>query len=191
MPKSLTIGRWAACRGSIPGLLLCRETAGADFSSASSNFKALGAFFPFSATLQLCHSWIVSRSRAGSARAPVYHILWVRVFRTHTISGPGFNLFKPLWRHFAAASFCRHALARDPSDRNASAQKVDRLGGLRRDGGARPKSMWKFQIVFHDTLRPNDNDWLKLLIFQNFNIPQTTLFGKTKVHKSGPQGLRP
>jgi hypothetical protein len=51
--------------------------------------------------------------------------------------------------------------------------------------------MWKFQIVFHDTLRPNDNDWLKLLIFQNFNIPQTTLFGKTKVHKSGPQGLRP
>jgi hypothetical protein len=32
----------------------------------------------------------------------VYQILWVRVFRVHTISGRGFNLFKPLRRHFRA-----------------------------------------------------------------------------------------
>jgi hypothetical protein len=72
-------------------------------------------------------------------RAPVYHILWVRGFRAPT---PGFNLFKPLRRHFPATPFCRQPLARDPSDRNASVQKVDhRLGGLRWDGGARPESI--------------------------------------------------
>jgi hypothetical protein len=73
------------------------------------------------------------------SRAPVYHILWVRGFRAPTISRPGFNLFKPLRRHFGATPFCRQPLARDPSDRNASVQKVD--GGLRRDGGARPESI--------------------------------------------------
>ena len=69
--------------------------------------------------------------------APVYHILWVRVFRDHTISGRGFNLFKPLRRHFRATPFCRQVLSRrDPDDRNASVQKIDdRLGGLLRDGG--------------------------------------------------------
>jgi hypothetical protein len=29
-------------------------------------------------------------------------MLWVRGFRDHTISGRGFNLFKPLRRHFRA-----------------------------------------------------------------------------------------
>jgi hypothetical protein len=29
-------------------------------------------------------------------------MLWVRGFRDHTISRPGFNLFKPLRRHFPA-----------------------------------------------------------------------------------------
>ena len=35
-------------------------------------------------------------------RAAEYQILWVRGFRDHTISGRGFNLFKPLRRHFRA-----------------------------------------------------------------------------------------
>jgi hypothetical protein len=39
----------------------------------------------------------------GQPRA-VYQILWVRGFRDPTISGRGFNLFKPLRRHFRAAS---------------------------------------------------------------------------------------
>ena len=74
-----------------------------------------------------------------ASRAPVYQILWVRVFRDHTISGRGFNLFKPLRRHFRAngrTPFCRQVLSRrDPDDRNASVQKIDdRLGGLLRDG---------------------------------------------------------
>jgi hypothetical protein len=42
----------------------------------------------------------------GRPRA-VYHILWVRGSRAHTISGRGFNLFKPLRRHFRATPFCR------------------------------------------------------------------------------------
>jgi hypothetical protein len=76
-------------------------------------------------------------SRTAS-RAPVYQILWVRVFRDHTISGRGYNLFKPLRRHFRATPFCRQVLSRrDPDDRNAPVQKIDdRLGGLLRDGGA-------------------------------------------------------
>jgi hypothetical protein len=82
---------------------------------------------------------ISSFSRPGCpsrARQPLYHILWVRGFRGHTISGRGFNLLKPLRRHFPAtpdlpSSFTRH----DPGDRNASVQKIDnRLGDLRRDG---------------------------------------------------------
>ena len=34
----------------------------------------------------------------------MYHILWVRRFRDHTNPGRRFNLFKPLRRHFRAAS---------------------------------------------------------------------------------------
>jgi len=37
----------------------------------------------------------------------VDYILWVRGFRDPTISGRGFNLFKPLRRHFRATPFCR------------------------------------------------------------------------------------
>jgi hypothetical protein len=43
-----------------------------------------------------------ARSLALVSRAPAYYILWVRGFRAHTISGRGFNLFKPLRRHFRA-----------------------------------------------------------------------------------------
>jgi len=72
----------------------------ADFSSASSEFRALGAFFCNFPNRDLCHS------RGSAARAahgqPAYQILWVRGFRGHTISGRGFNLFKPLRRHFRA-----------------------------------------------------------------------------------------
>ena len=81
---------------------------------------------------------LACRSSARSA-APVYHILWVRGFRAHTISGRGFNLFNPLRRHFRATPLYRRALSRrDPGDRNASVQKIeDRLDDLRRDGGNR------------------------------------------------------
>jgi hypothetical protein len=41
------------------------------------------------------------------SRAPVYQMLWLPGFRAHTISGSGFNLFKPLRRHFRATPFCR------------------------------------------------------------------------------------
>jgi hypothetical protein len=73
---------------------------GADFSSASSLSNTLGAFFCNFPNRDLCHS------RGSAARAahgqPPYQILWVRGFRGHTISGRGFNLFKPLRRHFPA-----------------------------------------------------------------------------------------
>jgi hypothetical protein len=85
---------------------------GADFSSASGDFKALGAFFCNSAALSF-----LPESRTVN-RAPVYHILWSRGFRDTTISGLGFNLFKPLRRHFEATPFCRRdPVRRDPGDR--------------------------------------------------------------------------
>jgi hypothetical protein len=75
--------------------------------------------------------------RRTVGRAGAYHILWVRGYRDHTIPGRGFNLFKPLRRHFRATPFCRHARSRrDPGDQNASVPKIDdRLGGLLREGG--------------------------------------------------------
>jgi hypothetical protein len=76
------------------------EGKGVDFSSASSLSNALGAFFCNFPNRDLCHS------RGSAARAahgqPPYQMLWVRGFRAHTISGRGFNLFKPLRRHFRA-----------------------------------------------------------------------------------------
>jgi hypothetical protein len=68
------------------------RNAGADFSSASGDFKALGAFF--------CN--FPTPEPPPASRAPVYQMLWVRGFRGHTICGRGFNLFKPLRRHFRA-----------------------------------------------------------------------------------------
>jgi hypothetical protein len=90
--------------------------------------------------MQPCNFVILAARRPQSrtvSRAPVYQILWVRGFRAHTISGRGFNLFKPLRRHFRATPSRRQALSRrDPGDGNASVQKIDdRLGDLRRDGG--------------------------------------------------------
>ena len=56
--------------------------------------------------------------RLGQPRT-VYQMLWVRGFRDPTISGRGFNLFKPLRRHFRATPFCRQALSRrDPRERS-------------------------------------------------------------------------
>ena len=98
---------------------------GADFSPASSDFKALGAFF-----------WSAGAAHGQSpARVPDF----VGSRLPSPFSGRGFNLFKPLRRHFRAAPFFRQALSRrDPGDRNASVQKTDdRLGDLRREGGTR------------------------------------------------------
>ena len=46
------------------------------------------------------------RGTSGGSRAPVYQILWVGAFRDATISGRGFNLIKPLRRHFRTTPFC-------------------------------------------------------------------------------------
>jgi hypothetical protein len=73
-----------------------------------------------------------------ASRAPVYQILWVRVFRDHTIPGAN-SIFSSLCGAISGRTpFCRQVLSRrDPDDRNASVQKIDdRLGGLLRDGGA-------------------------------------------------------
>jgi hypothetical protein len=62
--------------------------------------------FPSRATMKFSSELLVRptlcRSERPVRRAPVYHILWLRGFRDHTISGPGFNLFKSLRRHFRA-----------------------------------------------------------------------------------------
>ena len=69
-------------------------------------------YYPFSATLQLSN-FVILAVRQPEPRTvscpPVYQILWVRGFRAHTIPGRGFNLFKPLRRHFRATPFCRQA----------------------------------------------------------------------------------
>src|SRR5271168_885110 len=99
---------------------------------------------PFSATSQLRNFVIPAAPQpefAHGHRPPVYHILWVRGFRAHTISRRGFNLFKPLRRHFPATRCCRqvpHPLAPRCRRPKRSVQKIeDRLGGLRQDGGTR------------------------------------------------------
>ena len=108
------------------------EARSDDFSSASSDFKALA---PFSATF----SRLVGRSRARSAARPCTTSCGFEAFRAHTIPGRGFNLFKRLRRHFQGNSVCRQALSRrNPGDGNASVQEIDdRLGDLHRDGGTR------------------------------------------------------
>ena len=80
--------------------------ASAYFSSASSEVKVLGAFFCNFLAARQPESPMVSRATG-------YQMLWVRGFRDHTISRRGFNLFKPLRRHFPAT--CRQTLSRrDP-----------------------------------------------------------------------------
>jgi len=82
------------------------------FQFCMQRFQSVGCLF-----LQLSHSCGPQSERMVS-RAPVYHILWSRGFRATTISGRGFNLFKPLRCHFEATPFCRRAPARrDPGDR--------------------------------------------------------------------------
>jgi hypothetical protein len=59
------------------------------------------------------------KSERPVRRAPVYHILWLRGFRDHTISGPGFNLFKSLRRHFRATGQLRPSLTMAVSEPGA------------------------------------------------------------------------
>ena len=54
-------------------------------------------------TQQLLGIALSSPERAVS-HAPVYQMLWLRGFGDHTILGRGFNLFKPLRRHFRAGA---------------------------------------------------------------------------------------
>jgi hypothetical protein len=100
------------------------------------------------------------------SRAPVYQMLWLPGFRAHTISGSGFNLFKPLRRHFRATPFCRQR-------RDASVQKIDdRLGGLRRGGDARTNEN-------NDaTLARNLSSGLELRNFRSANLLIKLLLSK-------------
>ena len=61
------------------------------------------------------------------SHAPVYQMLGVRDFGGHTIFGRGFNLFKPLRRHFRATPICCQVLSR----RGPGKKFVERLGELR------------------------------------------------------------
>jgi hypothetical protein len=94
--------------------------AGADFSSASSDFRALGAIFCNFATSQLRHSRGLSGVAHGQPRARVpdlvgsrfpspYHFwAWIQSFQAVAAPFPGDSVF--------AVSLSR----RDPSDRDAS-----------------------------------------------------------------------
>ena len=67
-----------------------------DSFAVFSDFKGLrGGKFPY-----LNGSLVILTAHQPESRtvshAPVYHILWVQGFRAHTISGRGFNVFKPL-----------------------------------------------------------------------------------------------
>ena len=68
------------------------------------------------------------QSERTVSRAPMHQIMWLRGFRAHTISRRGFNLFKPLRRHFPATRFCRQPLSQRPK----------RLGSKGRRSARRP-----------------------------------------------------
>jgi hypothetical protein len=112
-----------------------RRNTGADFSSASSDFKALGALFCNFATFSFLR--LVSRSRARSAARPCTTSCGFEASETIPIPGTD-SIFSS--RCGAISGRLRFAVGRDPSDRNASVQKIgDRLDDLRRDGGTRTK----------------------------------------------------
>ena len=79
-----------------------------DSNSVSSDFNALrGGKFP--SGLRASNSTTFLRLPAGAHGQPRARVpdVVARGFRAHTISGRGFNLFKPLRRHFRARPFCR------------------------------------------------------------------------------------
>jgi len=102
-------------------------------------------------------SQLVSRSRARSAARPVYHILWVRSFRGHTISRRGFNLFKPLRRHFPATpiSLSRHDPATEtPRLKRSTIDSTVSSWRRRRNGLSHPPPYRKFpNCVLHAGLK--------------------------------------
>ena len=129
---------------------------GADFSFASSDFKALGAFFcnfPFGSCFPQAFArnlrnfnWLhrnpnptpfcnfpaacQPESRTVS-RAPLYHILWVRRLSSPYHFRARIQSFQAVAAPFPGDSVSLSR--RDPGDRNASAQKIDdRLDGLLR-----------------------------------------------------------
>ena len=85
-----------------------------DSIPVSSDFNALrGGKFPFGLpALRIREPWPLRRRRGSEisspertvSHAPVYQMLWLRGFGDHTILGRGFNLFKPLRRHFRAGA---------------------------------------------------------------------------------------
>ena len=81
-------------------------------------------------------------SRTAS-RAAGYHILWVRVFRDHTISGRGFNLFKPLRRHFRANSVLPSGPLAPRSRRPKRLGSKDRRSARRSPPGRRYRNKYR------------------------------------------------
>jgi hypothetical protein len=78
-----------------------------------------------------------------ASRAPVYHILWVRVFRDHTISGRGFNLFKPLGRQFRANSVLPSGPVAPRSRRPKRLGSKDRRSARRSPPGRRCRNKYR------------------------------------------------
>jgi hypothetical protein len=95
----------AADFGARPGASVCRRR-----SRFFPRFSIYQCFASRKISLPCNNENFLRRSRAAfcksaertAGRASVYHILWLRGLRDHTISGPGFNLFKWLRRHFRA-----------------------------------------------------------------------------------------
>ena len=104
------------------------------------DFKGLrGGKFPF-----LNCSFVILTARQPESRtvsrAPVRQILWVRGFRGHTISGRGFNLFKPLRRHFRATPFLPSGplVPRSRQGKRLDLARSRRGSGAARRGWRRP-----------------------------------------------------
>jgi hypothetical protein len=111
-----------------------------------------GGKFPIGLpALRIRELWPLSRRRGSEtvspkrtvSRAPVYQMLWVRDFGDHTILGRGFNLFKPLRRHFRAGAGRRDKwnewgsaparfFPRFPSSRGFAQRKISPLVHRRR-----------------------------------------------------------
>src|SRR5277367_6967330 len=98
------------------------------------------------------------RNPSRFSRGPAYHILWLRGFRDHTISRRGFNLFKPLRRHFRATPFLPSGpRAAIPTSETPRVQKIgDGLGDLRRTQPGQVEQLGSYpQIAFPNSRPPN------------------------------------
>jgi hypothetical protein len=134
--------------------------AGADFSFASSDFKALGAFFCNFPNRDL----VILEARLPEPRTVGRRTRCCGSEASEAIPFPGADsIFSSRCGAISRRlPFCRRALSRrDPGDRNASVQKIDnRLGDLRRDGlGSWPTSAGYF--LSNDEPKRRGRRWLR------------------------------